>query len=126
LSDFCDRLNTIAHACSAAAIDLKLDKEKAGRKPMAWFDDFTRLLMSIAAQNKIGTTISKDRETGEPRGRFFDLALGFEQLLLLHMRCSNRHQALAKRLSRSLMRLRKGHGKSTNPKIGDKITPRGG
>jgi len=126
LSDFCDRLNTIVHACSAAATDLKLDKGKAGNKPMAWFDDFTRMLISIAAKNKISTTISKDRTTGEPRGRFLDLALGFEQLLLPHMRCSHRHQALAKRLSRSLERLRKGHGKSSKPKTGDKIAQRGG
>lgn len=95
LSDFCDRLNTVSHACSVAATDLKSIKGKGGRKELAWFDDFTCLLMSIAERNGISTT--------KVQGRFLDLASGFEQLFhpTVGMRSPSR-AALAKRLSRAV------------------------
>jgi len=95
LSDFCDRLNTISHACFVAATDLKSIKGKGGRREFAWFDDFTRLLMSIAERNGISTT--------KVQGRLLDLASGFEQLFApsVCMRSPNR-AALAKRLSRAV------------------------
>ena len=95
LSDFCDRLNTVSHACFVAATDLKSIKGKGGRRELAWFDDFTRLLMSIAERNGISTT--------KVQGRFLDLASGFEQLFhpTMGMRSPSR-AALAKRLSRAV------------------------
>jgi phosphohistidine phosphatase SixA len=107
LSDFCNQLDTVSHACTVAATVLKSNKSKGGRKPLNWFDDFTAVLVSIAKQNGIRPTIATDRSTGVAQGRFLDLAKGFERLLWLEMRSPSR-AALAKRLSRALAELRKG------------------
>jgi hypothetical protein len=110
LSDCCDRLKTISHACLVAAQDLRSTKGKAGRKQLDWFDDFTAILMSIAEQNGIRPTIITDRKAHKVQGRFLDLAGGFERLLWPTMRSKTR-TALAKRLSRALSRLHKRQGK---------------
>jgi hypothetical protein len=107
LSDFCNQLDTVSHACTVAATALKSTKGSAGRKALDWFDDFTAVLVSIAKQNGIRPTIATDRSTGVAQGRFLDLAKGFERLLWPEMRSPSR-AALAKRLSRALAELRKG------------------
>jgi hypothetical protein len=107
LSDSCDRISTISHACLIAARDLELNKGEAGKKAIDWFDDLTRVLVNIAEKNGIRPSIENDRRTGKPRGRFFELAAGFEFLLYPQMR-SPSPTALAKRLSRSLARLKHG------------------
>jgi hypothetical protein len=111
LSDSCDRISTISHACFIAAKDLELNKAAAGNKAIDWFDGFTRVLVSVAEENGIRPTIENDRDTGKPKGRFFELAVGFERLLYPEMR-SPSPSALAKRLSRSLARLKHGQNQS--------------
>jgi hypothetical protein len=44
LIDFCNRLDTVSHACMVAATALKSTKSRAGRKALDWFDDFAAVL----------------------------------------------------------------------------------
>jgi hypothetical protein len=105
LRDFCDRLNTVSQACLVAAKNVKLTKRKSGQKPLDWYDEFTRIVMLIARKNNIRTTFLTDRDSNKKSGRFLDLAEGFENLLYPTMRSPSRG-ALAKRLSRSLARIK--------------------
>jgi hypothetical protein len=75
LSDSCDRISTISHACLIAARDLQSSKARAGKKSIDWFDDFTRALVNIAEKNGIRPTVENDRDTGKPKGRFLSLLL---------------------------------------------------
>jgi hypothetical protein len=111
LRDSCDRISTISHACLIAARDLELNKAEAGKKAIDWFDDFTRVLVNLAEKNGLRPTVENDRRTGKPKGRFFALATGIERLLYPEMR-SPSPSALAKRLSRSLARLKHGRDRS--------------
>ncbi len=104
LRDFCDRMSTVAHACLAAAKDLRSTKGKEGRKALDWYNDFTRVLVAIAKQNGIRPTVTINRDTSEPEGRFLGLATAFETLLSPSMR-SPSDMARAKRLSRALAAL---------------------
>ena len=106
LKDFCDRADTISHACVVAAADLRTIKGKAGNKPLTWFNEFTRVLVDIARRHSIPATIINSRGNGEPEGPFFELATAFEQLLYPKMR-SPSHHARAKRISRALKTLGK-------------------
>jgi hypothetical protein len=116
LSDSCDRIGAISDACLIAARDLELNRAEAGKKAIDWFDDFTRVLVNVAEKNGIRPTIENDRDTGKPKGRFFELAAGFERLLYPEMR-SPSPSALAKRLSRSLARLKHGQNRSSSRQI---------
>jgi hypothetical protein len=107
LRDSCDRISTISDACLIAAKALDLNKGEAGKKAIDWFDDFTRVLVNLAEKNGMRPTVENDRRTGKPKGRFFALATGIERLLYPEMR-SPSPSALAKRLSRSLARLKHG------------------
>jgi hypothetical protein len=113
LIDFCNRMNTVSEACLVAASDLKSMKAKAGQKPIDWYDDFTRVLAFIAGRNNIRTTIETDRVADKPKGRFLELAAAFERLLYPAMRSPTRG-ALAKRLSRSLTRIKEGQNRSAS------------
>jgi hypothetical protein len=102
LSDFCNRMASVAHACRIAAQDLGHIEAEPG--PNAdWFLDFTRLMAFVAHRNSIKTTPSIDPRTKKP-GPFVVLAGRFEQLLPRQMR-SNSSEALAKRLARALKQL---------------------
>jgi hypothetical protein len=116
LRDSCDRISAISDACLVAARDLDLNKGEAGKKAFDWFDDFTRALVNLAEKNDIRPTIENDRRTGKPKGRFFGLATGIERLLFPEMR-SPSPSALAKRLSRSLARLKHGQDRSSSGQI---------
>jgi hypothetical protein len=116
LGDFSDRISTISHACLIGARDLALNKGEAGKKAIDWFDDFTHVLVIIAERNGLHATIENDRDTGKPKGRFFELAAAFEGLLYPQMR-SPSPSALAKRLSRSLARLKHGQSRSSSGQI---------
>lgn len=105
IEDFHTSARYVAEAAKAAANKLGSLKGKPGRLAHCWYDDFTRFLVSIAEQNGIKATVVIDRETGAPRGRFLELALGFQRLLYPAMRPPN-PKALAKRLERSLARIR--------------------
>jgi hypothetical protein len=125
LSNFFSQLRTVASACLVAANDLRSIKGDAGQRALNWYTDFTRVLVGIARQNGIRPTVATDRDTGEPQGRFLDIATGFERLLLPSMRSPTK-TARAKRLSRALARLRNGpRGKLTKKKQGQ-IRYRGG
>lgn len=116
LQDFCDRLHAVSQACLVGATDLKSMKGKAGQKPIDWYDDFTRVLALIAERNNIRPTIVTDRITGKPKGRFLELAGAFERLLYPEMR-SPSLGACAKRLSRSLRRIKEGQNRSRSGQI---------
>jgi hypothetical protein len=116
LSDFCDRTSTISHACLIATRHIELNKAEVGKRAIDWFDDFTRVLVVIAERNCLRPTIENDRDTGKPKGHFFELAAGFERLLYPQMR-SPSPSALAKRLSRSLARLKHGQYRSSSGQI---------
>jgi hypothetical protein len=105
LNDCCERMNAIVQACVVAEKVVKSIKIKGGRKPIDWYDDFTRILASIARKNKIPATIVVDRDSGKAKGPFLDLAAGFELLLYPLMRSPTR-EAMAKRLARSLKRIK--------------------
>jgi len=105
LGDFCDQMNAVAQACLVAAKYLKSMARRPGRIPIDWYDDFTRVLVTLAKRNDIRTTIVTDRVTGKPHGRFLELATSFERLLYPAMRSPSR-AARAKRLARSLRRLK--------------------
>jgi hypothetical protein len=105
LSDFCNRMNTVSQACQVAASDLKSVKARSGQKPIDWYNDFARILIFIAERNDIRATVVIDRLTGKAKGRFLELAAGFERLLYPAMRSPSR-AALASRLSRSLRRIK--------------------
>jgi hypothetical protein len=111
LSEFCNQMNTVAQACLIAAKNVSSTKHRAGQKAIDWYDDFTRTLIFIAGLNKIRTTVETDRDSGKPKGHFSSLAASFERLLHPNMR-SRSLWALAKRLSNSLRRVKKGINRS--------------
>jgi hypothetical protein len=104
LRNLCDQLAAVAHAGRIAAADLEGLKAKAGRPVLSWYDEFAKVLLSIAAENNISSSVLTDRISGEPIGPFFELASEFERLLLPPMR-ADQAGARAKRLQRALGRL---------------------
>ena len=104
LSDFCERADTIASACRAAASMLQAKKGKGGKNRYAWYDEFTAVLVELCKQNKIEPTVGIDRITGEAVGGLSAVASAFECLLLPRMR-SRTPSAMVKRLQRSLERI---------------------
>jgi hypothetical protein len=106
LADFRARVEVIALTSRVASMELRTLRGKSGRVAHDWYDDFTRFLVSICTKNGIKPTVITDRVSGEPRGRLLEMALGFEKLLRPTMR-SPTPQAAAKRVGRSLNRIRK-------------------
>jgi hypothetical protein len=104
LRDFCQRADTIASACRAAASTLQSKKGKGGKIRYGWYDEFTAVLVEICKKNKIEPTVGIDSITGEPVGGLSVLASPFERLLLPNMR-SHTPSAMVKRLQRSLERI---------------------
>jgi hypothetical protein len=106
LRDFCNKGDAISHACRTAAWDMagvppigSIDrgsrepkKGKAGAPRLNWYGDFIRIVAFVADRNGIPV---------EGRGRFVDVAWGFERLLYPEMRSRNR-KAVATRVSRAL------------------------
>ena len=108
LLSFCDVAQTISHTCRVAAAELGSIKGKRGRKPYHWYDGFVEVLWDIARENEIRARLEYDQYSREPKGRFFELAEGFERLFPPKMRSPSRG-ALVKRLSGSLKRFHKPH-----------------
>jgi hypothetical protein len=104
LSDFCERADTIASACRAAASTLQSKKGKGGKGRYDWYDEFAAVLVEICKQNKIEPTVGIDSISGKPVGGLSVLASAFERLLLPSMR-SPTPSAMVKRLQRSLERI---------------------
>lgn len=108
ISSACEIAETISQACNAAAWMLGSVKGKRGRKPYHWYDGFVEVLGDIARENEIRARLEYDQYSREPKGRFFELAEGFERLFPPKMRSPSRG-ALVKRLSGSLKRFHKPH-----------------
>lgn len=105
LSEFRERAGMIAHAAQIVAIQLRSVKGKSGRPSNDWYDGFVQAIADVCAKNEIAVKPVNSRGMDEPTGRFFEVAQGFERLLLPQMRSRTPH-ALAKRLNRSLNRIR--------------------
>jgi hypothetical protein len=93
-------MHTVAAACRKAAEDLDKVNGKDGRPALDWYRDFQRILRWIAEKNSIRPKIEIDRVTGEPQGRFIDLAERIEEILPPMLRSPTR-AAIAKRLQRT-------------------------
>ena len=103
----------VKDACKRALAELQGIRGKPGAPPYDWYDEFVQLLLELSRIADIDPVVNTDRISGERVGPFIELALAFEQLLLLYdpptgpsvnMRSPSRH-ACAKRLERSLKRL---------------------
>jgi hypothetical protein len=101
---FRDQAAKIAHACMVAYVDLA-EKGAKGRPRLGWYDDFTKLLIEIAARGGAKPSIGRDRVTGERTGWLLDAAEALEPFLERYMR-SHSLEARAKRIERSIRRLR--------------------
>jgi len=104
----------VKDACERALAELNGVRGRSGRPPLEWYDEFVQLLLEFAHIAAIDPVVKTDRISGERTGPFIELALAFEQLLLLYehqaghsmsMRSPSR-DACAKRLERSRSRLR--------------------
>jgi hypothetical protein len=96
----------IAHVCMVARADLPEDRsELRGRRALAWYDDFTALLLDLANKAGIQPTLRKDRITRARSGWLFEAAQALESFLWPEMR-SPSPEACGKRLERSRARLR--------------------
>jgi hypothetical protein len=105
--DYRGHASEIAAACRKAVDDLAgIHGGEGGQPAIDWFGGFVAVLLFVAARDGIRPTVSFDWRKGESRGRFLDLAVGFEKLLHLSMR-SKTKDALAQRLKRSLRRLKR-------------------
>lgn len=115
ISSACEIAETISQACHAAAWMLSSVKGKRGRPPHHWYNEFTQILCDIACENGIKSSLENDRDTGKPKGRFLELAEGFERLFPREMRSPSR-EALAKRLSGPLRQIRTTSAKGRRKK----------
>lgn len=105
LADFRSRAETVSHGAKVAAWLLGvLPKQKRGRVQQDWHDEFTRAVIHVCDLNDIPPRINTDRVTREHKGRFFEAATAFEQLLPPRMRAPGA-DALVQRLVRSKKRV---------------------
>jgi hypothetical protein len=105
ISSFRAEADRIAHVCMVARADLPNRPGESGRPPLAWYDDFTALLLGIAKKAGVDPSLRKDRVTGARSGWLFDAAQGLESFLWKDMR-SPSSEACGKRLERSLRKVR--------------------
>jgi hypothetical protein len=107
ISSFRQEAARIAHVCMVARADLPAGPGERGRPALAWYDDFTALLLNIANEAGVEPTLRKDRITGVRSGWLLEAAQALELFLYPEMR-SPSAEACGKRLERSLRRLRGG------------------
>jgi hypothetical protein len=105
MRSFCEQAAQIAHVCMVGYVELSQAAGKRGRLALAWYDDFTALLLDIAAKAGIEPTLRKDRLTGVRSGWLFEAAQSLETFLERYMR-SPSPEACGKRLERSRTRLK--------------------
>ena len=109
MARFLDGAGKIAgHSCSAYA-DLTSGTGPSGRPTIAWYDDFTHIVMDLARRAGVSPTISTDRNSNERRGWILDVAGELEKVLPRPMR-SPSVEARAKRLDRSKRKIRAAQG----------------
>jgi hypothetical protein len=104
----------VAHACWFAASELKTRAGKDGRPRLEWYDDFTALLMEIAAAAGVEPTLNKDRDSGAPYGWLLDAARSLETFLDPHMRSPDEGSCF-KRLERAQTILKQRHRQNLPP-----------
>ena len=105
IDGFRDHAGKIARACETAHQELT-GKGEHGRPANDWYDDFTKLLLDIAARGGVKTpSIGEDRVTGKRTGWLFKAAQALEPFLERRMRSQSK-EACGKRLERSRKRLR--------------------
>jgi hypothetical protein len=98
----------VAHACWFAASELKTRVGKDGRPRLEWYDDFTALLVEIAAVAGVEPTLNKDRDSGAPYGWLLDAAQSLETFLDPQMRSPDERSCF-KRLERAQTVLKQRH-----------------
>lgn len=98
----------VAHACLVAARDLKQMVGESGRPQAEWYDQFTALLLEIAATAGVEPRLSKGRISGAREGWLLDAAQALELFLDPQMR-SPSAEARGKRLERSKTHLKQAH-----------------
>ena len=103
LAEFNGQCQLVAAAARAQANVTASTKGFRGRPQLEWYDDFTDLLVQVAARGGIKPTISTNRQMGKKGGNFVELAYALEGLLVKHMRSQSK-TACIKRLERSLRR----------------------
>ena len=105
MASFRQQAAQIGHVCMIAHADLSNQSGKQGRLAIEWYDDFTALLLEVAAKAGVEPRNTKDRFTKVRSGWLFDAAMAFETFLYRGMR-SPSAEACGKRLERSRKRLR--------------------
>ncbi len=105
VEQFCEQSAKIAHSCMVAHAELSEKSTRDGRPILAWYNEFTKLLLDIAGKSSVKPTLGKDPITGARIGWLYEAAEALEPFLDPWMR-SLSAAARAKRLERSLKRLR--------------------
>ena len=104
---FVRQAEKISREVSSLAREIETTKAKRGPASHVPYDFFVEAVLEICERNKVKATISTNRVTSERGGRFLAVAKRLELLLPSPMR-SPTNEALAKRLGRSQLRIRKG------------------
>lgn len=105
MASFREQAAQMGQVCMIAHADLFEKTGKHGRVALEWYDDFTALLLEIAARAGVEATNRKDRGSQVRSGWLFDAAMSLETFLYRGMR-SPSDEACGKRLDRSGKRLR--------------------
>jgi hypothetical protein len=105
MASFRQQAAQIAHVCMIGYTDLSREAGKQGRLPLGWYDDFTALLLELAAKAGVEPKNTKDRTTRIRSGWLIDAAMALETFFYLKMR-SPSAEACGKRLERSRKRLK--------------------
>jgi len=74
LGSFCAEADRIAHVCLVAVADLPQAHGKRGRPTLAWYDNFTALLLNIARKADLAPTLRKHRITKVRSGWLLEAA----------------------------------------------------
>ena len=81
ISRFQEEAAKIGHVCLVAYVDLNRKAPNEGRAPLLWYDEFTALLLDIAAKTGVDPTLGKDRITSARTGWLFEAAQALEPFL---------------------------------------------
>jgi hypothetical protein len=104
MASFRQQSAQIGHVCMIAHADLSSQAGKRGRVPIEWYDDFTALLLKIAAKAGVEPRNTKNRITKTRSGWLIDAAMALETFFYREMRSPSK-EACGKRLERSRNRL---------------------
>jgi hypothetical protein len=105
MSSFRREAAQVGHVCMVGYVDLSQKVGQQGRLALAWYDDFTALLLEVAAKAGVEPKNSKNRSTGIRGGWLIDAAMALETFFYREMR-SPSAEACGKRLERSRKRLK--------------------